>query len=296
MKALRFVLAIGLLAGFASTSYAQPTTLDHLKCYRIKDPAKFSASVTLEALQTQFGLEDCTVKGKAQLFCVPIDKTVTAYTDKTKPPLGGQALIGQKLDDDRICYRIKCPKVSIPAISVSDQFGTRDVSGFVPMLLCTPAKKAYDLPDECIGQQAPQCNGLCPNPADICRPEGPIPGPCICQPPPHDLCEDTEPVCNGDCPQVLGTPPTVCRPTADGTDCSCQQPPTPCSGTAPQCNGDCPTGSKCLRTSTGKCECYDPTQCNASLPPTCGGACQIPGMVCGPRADGTGCGCSVPNQ
>jgi hypothetical protein len=297
MKGSRFLLAIGLIAGLAGTAVAQPQHLDHLKCYKIKDPANFSASVTLEALQTQFGLEQCTMKGKGKFFCVPVDKTVTAYKDKTKPPLNGMSLVSQKLAEDRICYRLKCPKVAIPTIGVSDQFGTRDIGRFVPIMLCTPARKAViDPPDDCLGT-APECNGACPNSDEICRPVGPPPAlNCTCQPPPHDLCPDTAPTCNGDCPVAVGAPPEVCRPSPDGTtSCTCQRPPTACSDTAPQCNGDCPAGSKCLRTATG-CDCFDPNACHSVAGTTiCNGSCQIPGQVC--QADAlVGCRCGFPSQ
>lgn len=299
MKALRFLLAIGLVAVFgAGTAHAQPQSLDHLKCYKIKDPANFSATVTLEALQTQFGLEDCEMKGKAQYFCVPVDKTVTAYKDKTKPPLNGMSFVGQKLDEDRICYKLKCPKVAIPDILVSDQFGTRTVGKFAPVLLCTPARKAtIDPPVDCAGTAAPMCNGVCPLALNqICRPNGPPPASCSCQGPPHDLCPDTAPICNGDCPVIAGVPPTKCRPSADGTTCSCDKPPTACSATAPQCNGDCPAGTDCLLTSTGKCDCFDRTSCQSSAAGVCGGACQIPGQVCQADPLVPGCRCGFPAQ
>jgi hypothetical protein len=293
MKGLRFLFAIGLVAAFGvSTAYAQPQRLDHLKCYKVKDPAKFAASVTLEALQTQFGLEDCELKGKAQFFCVPVDKTVTAYKDKSKPPLAGASFISQKLAEDRVCYKLKCPKVSIPDILVSDQFGTRNLSKFSPVMLCTPARKAtIDNPDDCLGT-APQCNGACPNADEICRP---VLGTttCTCQGPPHDLCPDTAPQCNGDCPVPPGG---ICRPSADGTGCSCDSPPTPCSGSEPQCNGDCPAGSKCLVSSNGKCDCFDPTACQSVAGATCNGSCQIPGQVCQPNALTAGCRCQFPTQ
>ena len=37
------------------------------------------------------------------------------------------------------CYKIKCPKATLPVIPLNDQFGTRDVTPRAPRLLCAPA-------------------------------------------------------------------------------------------------------------------------------------------------------------
>src|SRR5262249_61302300 len=42
---------------------------------------------------------------------------------------------------DRLCYKLKCEAPAPPDIEVTDQFGTRTVSGLRAKLLCTPAVK-----------------------------------------------------------------------------------------------------------------------------------------------------------
>ena len=277
------VVATGLMA---STALAQPVSLDHLKCYKVKDTAKFVAGVSLNALQTQFGMEDCKLAGKAQLFCVPVDKEVTVFDDKTKPPLNPGSFPAQKLAEDRICYKIKCPKVVIPDEIVTDQFGTRTVGKFKPFLLCTPAKKGDDPPPKECDLTGPQCNGLCPDSNDKCLPiVGTVD--CECVPPPVP-CDQTAPQCNGDCP-IAGD---VCMPNADGTKCDCTKPPLPCSQSGPQCNGDCPTGAQCFQNAAGQCDCFDvPVKCEQSVAPQCGGACPVGAGVCTYDAAANVCDC-----
>ncbi|RMD83251.1 MAG: hypothetical protein D6815_07085, partial [Candidatus Dadabacteria bacterium] len=136
------VAALAVLLAAAPAARGQVLAVDHLKCYKVKDAAKFLAEVDLEALQDQFGLENCKLKGKAKLFCVPVAKTVKSFVDKTKPPLKPYQFAGQNLTDDRLCYKIKCqPPVATPELEVTDQFGTRNVRKFKAFMVCTPAFK-----------------------------------------------------------------------------------------------------------------------------------------------------------
>ncbi|RMF25228.1 MAG: hypothetical protein D6760_01455 [Deltaproteobacteria bacterium] len=56
---------------------AQPLD-DHTKCYEVKDHARFVVEVGLATLQSEFGLEHCTVQGKPKVFCMPVNEDVTA--------------------------------------------------------------------------------------------------------------------------------------------------------------------------------------------------------------------------
>ena len=268
MKVLRFLLAIGLVATFgAGTAHAQPQSLDHLKCYKIKDPANFSATVTLEALQTQFGLEDCELKGKAQFFCVPVDKTVTAYKDKTKPPLSGMSLVSQKLDEDRICYKLKCPKVDD-----SGHPGQRPVRHPHCRQVCAGhavyagAQGDHRPARDCCGTAHRCATASARGPEPHLPSEWPPPASCSCQPPPHDLCPDTAPSCNGDCPVIAGSHRRSAgpRPTARGV--AVDNPPTPCSAYGSAVQRRLPNRDGLSVTTTGKCDCFDRTRARA-LPP-----------------------------
>lgn len=121
-------MAIAATLACAATAHAQ----DHLKCYKIKDPHSYKATVNL--VSAQFGAENgCEVKVKGRYYCTPVTKQVV----QTNAPVA--AVTGDDLTDDRICYKMKCATSTITDQSVTDQFGTRTLSKFKPALVCTPA-------------------------------------------------------------------------------------------------------------------------------------------------------------
>ena len=130
-------------AGFCSGSTTTTTTLplqvfDHLKCYKIKTKEKLKGVVDLDAGAAPFGLEQgCKIK-KAAKYCVPVMKTVTELETSLTPNPG---FPGAELLDDRICYKIKCPKADLPSVAVEDQFGARTFEKFKAVEVCTPASR-----------------------------------------------------------------------------------------------------------------------------------------------------------
>src|SRR3989475_12930804 len=64
------------------------------------------------------------------MACVPSTKTNVNPT-----PLGGG---GSGTPDAFGCYKIKCPKATLPAFTLNDQFGSRMVTPTTPRLLCAP--------------------------------------------------------------------------------------------------------------------------------------------------------------
>lgn len=130
----RYVLLPVLACLFAgSHAYAQP--FDHLKCFKMRDQATFSvASVDLDALAAEYGLESCTVRGRAREVCVPVNKAVTAIEDGSLI-----SVEGEELTLNRLCYKLNCPDDEQPPLVMSDQFGTRTVTGGKAVKLCTPA-------------------------------------------------------------------------------------------------------------------------------------------------------------
>ena len=96
---------------------------------------------------------------KGKFFCIMVEKQVTFLEDKTDPPLNPASFPGQDLDEDRICYKIKCPKLDPPLnpLEVTDQFGTRFVQKFKPSLLCTPALKESITPTTTTTTTMPMC-------------------------------------------------------------------------------------------------------------------------------------------
>jgi len=210
------VAARALLLLLPLTAAAQPVP-DHLKCYKIKDPLKLAGFVDLNG--PQYGLEpDCEIS-RARLFCVPVVKTVlSAFDISTKPPTPISPIpVNGPNPGDRICYRIKCP--TGPALSqiVTDQFGTRGLSGFGKdsqfraFMLCTPAVKG----SACGLDAQGVCGGACADPDAICtQPPGDV---CGC----HAQCipcsQGVFPTCGGGCPAGLSCLPDPVIPV-----CSCQ--------------------------------------------------------------------------
>jgi hypothetical protein len=133
MRYITFAFSTFLCASSLTTAHAQN---DHYNCYKAKDTAKVfkSATADLTAFQVQFAAENCAIKAKSKQVCVPASKTVTAIVDGTDAPFPAQ-----NLTDLQICYKIKCPKVAIAPIEVSDQFGTRNIEKFKASTLCVPA-------------------------------------------------------------------------------------------------------------------------------------------------------------
>ncbi len=115
--------------------------LNHLTCFRAGDPARFQASVSLDMAQVAFDPPgQCRVVGRANLFCVPSQKTVNSFEVDGAPgsPL---AVPGFTPVPDRLCYKLRCPRKSPATQQLSDQFGTRDVTVFRTRFLCTPARE-----------------------------------------------------------------------------------------------------------------------------------------------------------
>ncbi len=208
---IQWLAATVALTLLPATAMAQP--FDHLKCYRVKDTAKFSAEVDLLAFQTQFNVDPlCKVKGKAKIFCVPVEKSVINLTYPSGSPLGPINMPGQDLQDDRLCYRVKCPVAApIAPEEVQDQFGKRIISSFKSQWLCTNAIKTNfqttttttttsttttTMPS--CSPQGGMCAGSCPNPGEICTTSGVSCG-CVmpCQFDPATA------MCGGQCPAGL---------------------------------------------------------------------------------------------
>ena len=114
------------LAGAASAQSSN----DHMKCSRVTDRDGVSAVVDLET--AQLGLDaGCKVKAKSRELCVPV------AADVIGPVHESAAVTGENLADERLCYRIKCPKRSLPQVQVADRFGTRPVALGQARRFCT---------------------------------------------------------------------------------------------------------------------------------------------------------------
>jgi hypothetical protein len=121
----------------SSTAGAQ--VYDHLKCYKIKDSAKFRATADLDALDPAFPDDSCSIKGKGKYFCVPTASDVLTFEDRSRDGIPQVPLAGEGLSDAKICYKIKCTENNPADRTATDPFGTRGLSKFKLKLLCAPA-------------------------------------------------------------------------------------------------------------------------------------------------------------
>jgi hypothetical protein len=86
---------------------------DHLVCYRMKtrsgcEPPPRPGWISPAAVR----LEQCKIVGGFRLFCVPVDKTVTAPIERKIAPAPYEAFTPNPEpglgEQDRLCYKIKC--------------------------------------------------------------------------------------------------------------------------------------------------------------------------------------------
>lgn len=134
----------------SSTTLLPVTT--HLKCYRVMDSLRLKGPLPswLDLDSPQFGIEHCRISGSFRLLCVPVTKTITAEIEGAfgrlapfEPLTAVPITNAQELTQEQICYRIRCenrlPSPPNPSGLFTDQFGTRELKKFKPIILCGPA-------------------------------------------------------------------------------------------------------------------------------------------------------------
>jgi hypothetical protein len=124
----KMLLAAAAFAYVVGSAGSATAAFDHLKCYKVKDSAvKASYTANVNGLSNEIG---CTIKVPSKLCCVPAEKTSVVPA----PPGGG----GTGVPNSFCCYKLKCPKATLPPQNVSDQFGTRSVQPSTAKMLCAP--------------------------------------------------------------------------------------------------------------------------------------------------------------
>jgi hypothetical protein len=321
------MLTAAMWAAWLPSAHAQGK-LDHLFCYRMKDPLTIRTTVDMLAdLQPEFTQKGCRLL-KAVEFCVPASKA------NVNPLPPNPNIVGQPLQDDYICYLAECRNPTQPADKVvADQFGRRIERNYRPVKVCVPARKrpvpcgasgfrqcggvcpepgddcrispvdagCACVPRECGGQAdaAGACGGACPKPDDRCLPDAK--GACECQPPPPPPCDlnSAAGICGGTC----ANPADQCIIDATGTKCACQPPPTPACGSVSgttQCGGPCSNATdKCVTDAAGNCKCQPPLSSCGLVPGTnvCGGPCTDRAASCTLSKSASGavvCTCQPP--
>ena len=127
-----------VLLALASPGVAQ--VADHLQCYKVKDTSLvLKGTLDLENLLSGH-LTGCKVSS-AKMYCTATTKSAVNVVNITTPitPLGYS---GQPVTEDRICYKVACPKPVPPEADqvVTDQFlASHNITKLKTAMLCTPA-------------------------------------------------------------------------------------------------------------------------------------------------------------
>ena len=222
------VLARILPLAAAACLLATPATAqlhDHLKCYKAKDPSSFSAIVDLRPADDSLFEVDaaCSIKVHSRQVCFAVQKELNT---STSPHLD---INGADLANAFLCYKIRCPEAAVPeSLQMSDQFGTRMLTGLRTSTICAPAiigappvttTTTSTLPDapllQCTTATPPNCDGTCNDFNRACKEDA---GACIC------FYKDVF----GSCPMA--------------------------GGGVPQCWGTCVGSQTCIEVS-GACQC-----------------------------------------
>lgn len=217
---------------------------DHLKCYAIKDSLRESGAnpvrtytADLNGLAAEPG---CVIKMPAKYACVETTKT------NVQPPsplgLPPRAAAGHFL-----CYKLKCTKAALPAVTLGDQFGIRAVTPRSAKFLCAPATAPITSTTTGASTTSTVTTTL------------------FCPPPTNSYCGGAD--CGGGFIGACNVPPgpaaglcpagTTCTANGSGSsptnDCSCVGEEIPCGdprlSSGASCNfckwGTCPAGMKC---------------------------------------------------
>ncbi len=220
-----FRTAAVLAFGLAATT-AQAQIHDHLKCFKVKDPSSFGAMADLRPEDNGTFEADagCSISVRSRQLCIPVAKELLSTEG---PDLD---VSGIDLTNAFLCYKVRCPAADLPpSLQMSDQFGTRTLTGLRTSTVCAPAifgappvttTTTNTVPDgvprDCTDATPPNCDGTCNNYNFACVADA---GACICEY--HDVFAD--------CP-MLG-------------------------GEAPNCWGACNGSLSCLDMGGGACAC-----------------------------------------
>jgi hypothetical protein len=125
------MLVVAALAALLGAFPAGAQIADHLKCYRIKDSlGRTSYTADLGASSPLPADSGCLIKTPAKLLCVD-----TTKTNVNPPPSGaGPGRTASRY----VCYKVRCPRQTLPAVDWTDQFGTRALLPIGPKMVCAP--------------------------------------------------------------------------------------------------------------------------------------------------------------
>lgn len=135
-RRLAVATVLGVLAGTSAVAQVK----DHLQCYKIKDTS-IVLKGTVDLDDTLSGaLAGCKISS-AKMFCTGAAKSNPSVFNITTPitvlPHTGIAIPD---DQDRLCYKVSCPKLDPPEANqtVTDQFGQHALTKLKTGMVCTP--------------------------------------------------------------------------------------------------------------------------------------------------------------
>jgi len=210
---LRSIGVLGALA-LAAPSFAQ--TMDHLACYKVRDPARGRFTMVVSNAGVT---QNCTAKLPAKMAC--IESSASGITPT--PPGGGPS---SSAAGNFLCYTVKCARPSPPAFAMADELGgSRGVDLRKAQLVCTEASRG----------------GVVAGPSPTSTTTTLATGAC--------RFDDSSRTCKGSCGGG-----GHCAATAASGACECRT--TACGDAdQPQCNGFCSDPNEaCVFTLTG-CSC-----------------------------------------
>jgi hypothetical protein len=190
--------ALALLTVLLLSVGASGQTADHLKCYKVKDPqAKATYTADLELPDGAEGIVEpgCTIKVPALMACVA---AIKANISPTPPGSGGAGT-----SNSFLCYKVKCPKVVPPALTGSDQFGSRTLQGKTgSKLVCAPLTGPSTTTTSTSTTTSTTLQGTCSTTGTTCTSDADCGIPGACEPFGLPLCVVTC-TTNADCPPPL---------------------------------------------------------------------------------------------
>src|SRR5579862_135784 len=256
------------LLGFGGTRAAAQPVADHLKCFKVKDSlSKKTYTADLDGLVPQ----NCVVKVPAKMACVPTGKTNVI----PMPPGGG----GTGTPNSFFCYKVKCPKTTLPTISGTDQFGTHTATAKPASLVCapvapagtttstttTPVSTTTSTTGGCISDNQPcSTNASCCSQTCTGGTCAPLSNACLTL---GNACTQNSACCSQLCQGGTCSVSSFCRQTDDicsvGSDC--------CSGTCTIASGASVGTCAAVANGAANCSGVDGTVCDATAP--CGASC-----------------------
>ena len=229
---MRVALVLAVLAAWCTPpAQAQTIIYDNSKCYAVKDSIG-SGEFTLDLYpkdSTTFVVEPgdiivggalvpgCRVRMPAKYFCIDVDGR---NARSTRPPFdAAQWTIPGAEAGDRLCYKLRCPRVPAKSLDIIDGFGSRRISVTgKPAYLCTSVSRAAAPGSPCGLGGAGLCGGVCQNPGDRCLAVSTQDCGCV---PATEACDQSTVCSAGFCTGVWET----CATQVTGV-CGCVHPPS----------------------------------------------------------------------